>query len=71
MLDGGEIEIGDNVWVGAVVHINQGVKLGDNSIIGSRSVITKNIPANVIAAGIPCKGIKRITSEDETSKLQN
>lgn len=66
MLDGGGIEIGDNVWIGAGVHINQGVTIGDNTIIGSGSVITKDIPSNVIAAGVPCKVIREITEADKT-----
>ena len=61
------VKIGNNVWVGAGVHINQGVTIGDNTIIGSGSVITKDIPANVVAAGVPCKVIRKITEEDKTS----
>jgi maltose O-acetyltransferase len=60
------VKIGNNVWIGAGVHINQGVTIGDNTIIGSGSVITKNIPSNVIAAGVPCKVIREITEEDIT-----
>ena len=60
------IVIGNNVWVGAGVHINQGVTIGDNTIIGSGSVVTKDIPANVVAAGVPCKVIREITEEDKT-----
>lgn len=60
------VRIGNNVWVGASVNINQGVTIGDNSIIGSGSVITKDIPANVIAAGVPCKVIREITEADRT-----
>ena len=52
--------------VGAGVHINQGVTIGDNTIIGSGSVVTKDIPANVVAAGVPCKVIREITEEDKT-----
>lgn len=63
------VKIGNNVWVGAGVNINQGVTIGDNSIIGSGSVITKNIPANVVAAGVPCKVIRKITEEDKTGFL--
>lgn len=48
------------------MHINQGVTIGDNTIIGSGSVITKDIPANVIAAGVPCKVIREITDQDKT-----
>ncbi|OAA88817.1 sugar O-acetyltransferase [Clostridium coskatii] len=60
------VKVGNNVWIGAGVHINQGVVIGDNTIIGSGSVITKDIPANVIAAGVPCKVIREITEEDRT-----
>ncbi|MGG0741458.1 sugar O-acetyltransferase [Niallia taxi] len=60
------VKIGNNVWIGAGVHINQGVTIGDNTIIGSGSVVTKNIPSNVIAAGVPCKVIREITEEDKT-----
>lgn len=61
-----KVVIGNNVWVGAGVHINQGVTIGSNTVIGSGSVITKDIPANVIAAGVPCKVIREITEEDKT-----
>lgn len=60
------VKIGNNVWVGAGVHINQGVTIGDNTIIGSGSVITKDIPANVVAAGVPCRVIREITEADKT-----
>ncbi|GEP66214.1 acetyltransferase [Clostridium beijerinckii] len=60
------VNIGSNVWIGAGVNINQGVTIGDNTIIGSGSVVTKSIPANVIAAGVPCKVIREITEEDKT-----
>lgn len=61
-----KVTIGDHVWVGAGVHINQGVTIGCNSIIGSGSVVTKDIPDHVIAAGVPCKVIREITEEDKT-----
>lgn len=60
------VKIGNNVWIGAGVHINQGVTIGDNTIIGSGSVVTKSILANVIAAGVPCKVIRKITENDKT-----
>lgn len=60
------VKIGSNVWIGAGVSINQGVTIGDNTIIGSGSVVTKDIPANVIAAGVPCKVIREITEADKT-----
>lgn len=50
--------IGKNVWIGMDVIIMPGVTIGDNSIIGAGSIVTKNIPSNVIAVGNPCKVIK-------------
>lgn len=61
-----KVKIGNNVWIGAGVHINQGVTIGDNTVIGSGSVITKDIPANVIAAGTPCRVLREITEADRT-----
>ncbi|MGN0144767.1 MAG: sugar O-acetyltransferase [Clostridium sp.] len=58
------VTIGDNVWVGGNVVINPGVNIGNNVVIGSGSVVTKDIPDNVIAAGNPCKVIREITEED-------
>ncbi len=62
---GKEIHIGNNVWIGGSAVINPGVTIGDNVVIGSGSVVTKDIPANVIAAGNPCKVIRPITDEDK------
>ena len=59
------VTIGDNVWLGGNVVVNPGVTIGENSIIGAGSVVTKDIPANVIAAGNPCKVIREITDEDK------
>ena len=59
-----EVTIGDNVWVGGSVVINPGVKIGTNVVIGSGSVVTKDIPDNVIAAGNPCRIIREITEDD-------
>lgn len=61
---GRPINIGDNVWIGGNVVICPGVTIGDNTTIGAGSVITKDIPANVLAAGNPCKVIRGITDED-------
>ncbi len=55
-----EIRIGDNVWVGADVTVNPGVTIGDNAVIGSGAVVVKDVPANVVAAGNPCKVIRTI-----------
>lgn len=58
------ITIKKGVWIGANVTILPGVTIGENSIIGASSVITKDIPDNVIAFGNPCKVIRKITPED-------
>lgn len=62
---GKKITIGDNVWIGGNAVVNPGVTIGNNTIIGSGSVVTKDIPDNVIAAGNPCKIIREITDEDK------
>jgi len=54
------IEIGNNVWIGGNVIVLPGVKIGNNSVIGAGSVVNKDIPANVVAVGNPCKVIKQI-----------
>ena len=57
---GTAITIGNNVWLGGGVIVCPGVTISDNSVIGAGSVVTKDIPANVVAAGNPCKVIKTI-----------
>lgn len=59
------ISIGNNVWIGGNVVINPGITIGNNAVIGSGSVLTNNIPANVIAAGNPCKVIREINENDK------
>lgn len=54
------VKIGDNVWLGEGVKVLKGVTIGENSVIGAGSVVTKDIPGNVIAAGNPAKVISRI-----------
>lgn len=56
----GEIKIGNNVWIGDKVTILGGVTIGDNVIIGANSVVTKNLPSNCVAAGVPAEYIKTI-----------
>ena len=56
----GEVIIGNNVWLGSNVKVLKGVSIGDNSIISAGSVVTKSVPENVIAGGIPAKVIKDI-----------
>ncbi|MFW6299145.1 MAG: sugar O-acetyltransferase, partial [Bacillota bacterium] len=59
------ITIGDDVWIGGSVTVNPGVTIGNNVVIGSGAVVTKDIPDGVIAAGNPCKVIRKITEEDK------
>ena len=54
----------ENLWVGGNTVINPGVTIGDNVIIGSGSVVTKDIPSGVIAAGNPCRVLRPVTEED-------
>ena len=58
------VKIGSNVWIGGNVVINPGVTIGDDVVIGSGSVVTKDIPSHVVAAGNPCKVIRAITEQD-------
>lgn len=54
------VTIGDNVWIGGSVTILPGVTIGDNVTIGAGSVVTKDIPSNVVAVGNPCRVIKHL-----------
>ena len=54
------ITIGNNVWIGGNAIVLPGVTIGDNSIIGAGSVVTKDIPANVVAVGNPCRVIREL-----------
>ena len=60
-----QVTIGSNVWIGGNVVINPGVTIGDDVVIGSGSVVTKDIPSHVIAAGVPCRVIREITEKDK------
>ncbi len=62
---GREITIGNNVWIGGNTIINPGIRIKNNVVIGSGSVVTKDIPSGVVAAGNPCRIIRNITKEDE------
>ncbi len=59
------VTIGDNVWIGGNSVIVPGVHIGSNTVIGAGSVVTKDIPDWVIAAGNPCRVIRKITEEDK------
>ena len=58
------IHIANNVWLGASVTVIGGVTIGDGSVIAAGAVVTKDIPAGVVAGGVPCKVIRQITEAD-------
>ena len=66
-----EVTIGDNVWIGGNTVICPGVHIGNNVVIGAGSVVTKDIPDMVIAAGNPCRVIREITEEDRRHYYKN
>lgn len=59
-----DVVIEDNCWIGAGVMINPGVTIGENSVIGSGSVVTRDIPANSVAVGNPCRVVREINADD-------
>lgn len=66
-----EVVIGDNVWIGGNTVICPGVHIGNNVVIGAGSVVTKDIPDWCIAAGNPCKVIRKITEADRKFYFKN
>lgn len=58
------ITVGNNVWIGANTAVLAGVTIGDNTVIGAGSVVDRSIPSNVLAAGNPCRVIRKITEKD-------
>lgn len=59
-----DVKIGRNVWIGAGAIILPGVSIGDNSVVGAGSVVTKDIPPNVVAIGNPCRVLRQISNHD-------
>lgn len=60
------ITVGDNVWIGAGVHVMPGVRIGSNVVIGGGSVVVRDIPDNSVAVGNPCRVIRPITDDDRS-----
>lgn len=65
------ITVGDNVWIGTQVSVLPGVTIGNNTVIGAGSVVNRDIPDGVIAAGNPCRVIREITEEDKKKYLNS
>lgn len=66
-----EVHIGENVWLGAGVVIVPGVTIGENSVIGAGSIVVKDIPANVVAVGNPCRVVREISERDREYFYKN
>ena len=66
-----DVYIGENVWIGAGVIIVPGVRIGKNSVIGGGSVVTKDIPDNVVAVGNPCRVLREISEHDKKYFYKN
>lgn len=58
------VHVGRNVWIGSGTQVMPGVTIGDNSVIGAGSVVTRDIPANVVAMGVPCRVVREIGEHD-------
>jgi len=65
------VHIGRNCWLGAGVLVMPGVTIGDNTVIGAGSVVTKDIPANVVAVGNPCRVLREINDHDKEYYFKN
>lgn len=67
----GDIVIGNDVWIGYEAVIMSGVTIGDGAIIGTRAVVTKDVPPYTIVGGVPAKPIRKRYSDDEIAQLEN
>ena len=65
------VHIGKNCWLGAGAIVLPGVTIGENTIVGAGSVVTKDLPANVIAVGNPCRVLREITDRDREYYRKN
>ena len=65
------VHIGRNCWIGAGAIILPGITIGDNTVVGAGSVVTKDLPANVVAVGNPCKVMREINEHDKEYYYKN
>ena len=66
-----QVHIGKNCWLGAGVIVLPGVTIGDNVVIGAGSVVTKDLPSNVVAVGNPCKVLREVNDRDKEYYFKN
>jgi acetyltransferase-like isoleucine patch superfamily enzyme len=67
----GRIVVGNDVWIGSGVKVLSGVKIGDGAVVGANSLVTKDIPAYSVWAGVPAKEIKKRFSDGDVEKLKS
>ena len=65
LAQGGEVRIGNDVWLGANVTVLPGVTIGDNVVVGAGAVVTKDIPDNSLAVGVPARVVRKIENDIE------
>lgn len=65
------VYIGKNCWIGAGVVILPGITIGDNVVIGAGSIVTKDLPSNVVAVGNPCKVLREVNEYDKEYYFKN
>lgn len=66
-----DVYIQRNVWIGAGAIILPGIHIGENSVIGAGSMVTHDIPANVVAVGNPCRVLRAISQKDKEFYFKN
>ena len=65
------VHIGKNCWLGAGVIVLPGITIGDNTVVGAGSIVTKDLPANVVAVGNPCRVLRQINERDKEYYFKN
>lgn len=65
------VRIGKNCWLGAGVIVLPGITIGDNVVIGAGSIVTKDIPSNVVAVGNPCRVLREVNEHDKKYYFKN